>query len=147
MANQTNNDDLYPQDSTLEEWLDALITPVSEVGQAWAEHCFKTDIQNMEAGLRNPHQQGQRLYGEVVFDCRVNDNLLMECEINEENTSERRYELPQQECMKLSLRSGVRISGVVSFSLTSHWKGTNYRGEPAWLPGAIVPGSVRIEPD
>lgn len=147
MSNRVNDDDLYPPDLTQEEWLDALITPVSEVGQAWAEQNFKADIRNLESGLRNPHQEGQRLYGEVVFDLRVNDSLLLECEINDENTYGRRYELPQQDCKELSLRPKMRVSGVVSFSLTSHWKGINHKGEPAWLPGAIVPGSVRIEPD
>ena len=124
MSNSTN-DDRFPPNLTQEEWLDALVTPGSKVRKAWEQEGFNAHLRSLTAGLHNPHQEGQRLYGEVVFDPRVNDSLLFECEINDENTYSRRYELPQQDCQKFSLRPGLRINGVVSFSLTSHWKGTN----------------------
>lgn len=87
MTNNINDGELFPPDLSIEEWLDALITPGSKVRQAWAEQSFNADVRNLEAGLRNPHQEGQRLFGEVVFDPRVSDGLLIE--INDENTSGR----------------------------------------------------------
>lgn len=138
-----SKDDLFPPDLSLEEWLDALMTPGSEVRTAAAQQSFNAELRSLEAGLRNPHQEGQRLYGAVVFDPRVSDRLVLE--IDDEDVSGMRYELPEQDCLALALQSGMEISGVLSFALVSRWKGINTLGEPASTSGAVVAGSVRVE--
>lgn len=141
--NSPNDKDLLPPEFTTEEWLEALMTPGSKTRQAWAEQNLKAIARKVEAGLRNPHREGQRVYGTLIQDLRVNDHWLIE--IDDEWVTGMRYELPQADCEILKLKLGMKISGVLSFSLTSHWKGINLKGERAWAAGAIISGSIRIE--
>ena len=139
---ESNRDELFPEDLSIEEWLEALTDEDSAVRKAWVRENQKATVRRIEAALHIPHEEGQRLHGVVVQDLRVNDGLLIE--INDEEVSLVRYELPDRDCQMLNLQPGMRISGVVSFLLASRWKGSNPDGRPVWRKGAIVPGSVHV---
>lgn len=143
MSNEISKDNQFPPDLSMEEWLDAMVTPGSEVRKAASRQSFNAELRSIESGLRSPHHEGQRLYGNVVFDPRVSDRLVLEND--DEQVSRRRYALPQQDCLALTLQPGMEITGVLSFALVSRWKGLNTLGEPASTSGAIVAGSVRVE--
>lgn len=76
MQNEREND-LFPEDLSLEQWLVELTTPGSPVSEAWAEENRRSVVKSVERGLTVPFREGDRIYGTVVHDTRVNDSLLI----------------------------------------------------------------------
>jgi hypothetical protein len=89
-------------------------------------------------GLIDRHKDGYRVYGMVIYDPRVSDKLLLD--VND-HIAWTRYELPAEK----PLDPGMFVCGILDFSLYSHFKGINAKGEPVEpSPGAIRPGTIRF---
>jgi hypothetical protein len=124
------------------QFLDALATPGSETRRWVAEQNLRADAADIVEGLKNRYTQGQRVRGQVTFDQRVSDELLIE--VNDELVVGMRYALPAEDCQRLGFELGIWVSGILDFTLVIHCKGVTLSGKPADMNGAIQPGSVVV---
>lgn len=123
-------------------FLEELVTPGTETRRWVTERNLWADAADIAEGLKNNHCQGQRVRGQVVLDTQVSDNLLIE--VNDEQMWIR-YALALEDCERFALKPDMQISGIVDFTLISHFKGVTLSGKPADMNGAIQPGSVVVE--